>query len=244
MIQVIHRAFDILEYIASKKEEPQSLGDIADHFKLNHATCANIIKTMVNRRYLSQIGPKKGYVLGAKSYELSGGTYKKDLLEAAKADMEDLTATLNENAVLAVLNGNMRIIVYSTFSQQDLQVRTSKEKDVFDSASGRLLFSMMSDAEISRFLVKYGYPSETVWKEASTETSLFDTVKQIREEQLAIQLTQNKQIIGLAVPVYVDKKVVASLSIYMPEYRYMLVDKTKVATLLRDTANRISKKFS
>ena len=64
MIQVVNRALDILEFIAKDKNKIYSLTEIADALELNHATCANIIKTMVNRNFIDQIGHKKGYRLG------------------------------------------------------------------------------------------------------------------------------------------------------------------------------------
>ena len=244
MIQVLHRAFDILEFISAEPESPKALGEIADNFGLNHATCANIMKTMVNRRYLVQKGTKKGYILGPRAYSLTGNTsYKKDILEASKTEMDDLTKELNENTVLAILNENKRIIIYSTSAEQDLQVRTADEKIVYDSASGRLLFSMMSDLEIDRFLNRYGLPSGEMWKEAATKEDMMKTVKTIRHEQLATQMTMNRQIIGLAVPVYKAGQVIASLSVYMPEYRYMLADKMNVVALLKATSERITKKL-
>jgi DNA-binding IclR family transcriptional regulator len=244
MIQVLHRAFDILEFISAEPESPKALGEIADNFGLNHGTCANILKTMVGRRYLVQKGTKKGYILGPKAYSLTGNTsYKTDILEAARKEMEDLTKNLNENAVLAILNENIRSILFSTSSEQDLQVRTADEKIVYDSASGRLLFSMLSDVEIERFLNRYGLPSSEMWKEAATREDLMKIVKTIRQEQLAMQVTMNRQVIGLAVPVYRTGQVIASLSVYMPEYRYMMADKMNIVTVLKATADKITKKL-
>ena len=61
MIQVINRAFDILEYIAKDPDKPKALGEIASDLDLNAGTCANIIKTMVARKYLEKIDKQKGY---------------------------------------------------------------------------------------------------------------------------------------------------------------------------------------
>jgi DNA-binding IclR family transcriptional regulator len=72
MIQVLHRAFDILELCASDKEKAHTLSEIAEKLQLNPTTCANIIKTMVTRNYLEQVGYKKGYRLGAKAFHLTG----------------------------------------------------------------------------------------------------------------------------------------------------------------------------
>lgn len=62
MIQVINRAFDILEFVATDPTRPKSLTEVAEAAGLNQGTCANIMKTMVNRRYLDQVVPRKDIV--------------------------------------------------------------------------------------------------------------------------------------------------------------------------------------
>ncbi|MCE6991272.1 IclR family transcriptional regulator [Dyadobacter sp. CY323] len=244
MIQVINRALDILEIISANPEKPRSLGDIADNLGLNHGTCANIIKTLVSRKYLEQVGTKKGYVLGSRAYTLSGNdAYRKDLIEMSAPEMEKLTALINENSLLAILNGENRIVIHRISAEQELQVRTAEEKHVYDSASGRLLLAMLPDIDIERFIAKYGLPSELVWKEAHSPEGLMEAIGKIRAERCALQVLPGRQVIGLAVAIQKNSKVVASLSIYLPEYRYMNMDKIALVEKLKSTADRISQKL-
>ena len=245
MIQVLHRALDIMELIAADPERPKSLGEIADALGLNHGTCANIMKTLVSRKYLEQLGAKKGYVLGSKSFALSGNdAYRKDLIEAAAPEMEKLTAAIRENSILAVLHGENRIVIHRVNAEQELQVRTMDEKHVYDSASGRLLLGMMSDAEIDRFINKYGLPSAGMWAEASTPEGMKTAVEQIRREQCSFQMLPGRQVVGLGVAIKKNGRVIASLSIYLPEYRYMAIDKVKLVADLKATSDRISSNLS
>lgn len=244
MIQVVHRALDILEIIAAEPEKPKSLGEIANALGLNHGTCANIMKTLVSRKYLEQVGTKKGYILGSRSYTLSGNdAYRKDLIEAAAPEMEKLTAATNENSLLAVLSGDKRIAIHRISAEQELQVRTADEKHVYDAASGRLLLAMLTDAEIERFTNKYGVPSAEMWSEASSEERLRTVVAQIRREECAFQVLPGRQVVGLAVPVFKHDRIVASLSIYLPEYRFMAIDKMTLVNQLKSTAQKISDKL-
>nr|WP_295926261.1 IclR family transcriptional regulator [uncultured Dyadobacter sp.] len=244
MIQVVNRALDILEIVAAEPERPKSLGEIANSLALNHGTCANIMKTLVARKYIEQVGTKKGYILGSRSYTLSGNdAYRKDLIEAAAPEMEKLTNATNENSLLAVLNGDKRIAIHRVSAEQELQVRTADEKHIYDSASGRLLFAMFSDAEIERFISKYGMPSPEMWVEASTDEGLRAVTAQIRREHCAFQVLPGRQVVGLAVPVYKNERIVASLSIYLPEYRFMAIDKLTLINLLKTTAQKITQKL-
>ena len=49
MIQVINRALNILEIIAHDHNKEWGLSEIANELELNHGTCANILKTLVQR---------------------------------------------------------------------------------------------------------------------------------------------------------------------------------------------------
>lgn len=245
MIQVIHRAIDIIEFIAREPERPKALGEVAEAVGLNHATCANILKTLVAREFIEQIGAKKGYLLGAKAYALTGNDgYRKDLIEAATEEMNRLTVALNENLLLAVLKGNQRIVLTRTTSEHDLQVRTADQKDVFNTASGRLLLAFLPEVELEKFIQKYGLPAAEIWPEAATTEGLKAALAQIRHEELAIQATAGRQVIGLAVPVRKAEKVVASLSVYLPEYRYMMTDKARLVRDLLGAASVISGKLA
>ena len=64
MIQVVNRAFDILELVALKGDNDVGLGEIADTLGLNHGTCANILKTMIYREYIEKTSSRGGYRLG------------------------------------------------------------------------------------------------------------------------------------------------------------------------------------
>lgn len=54
MIQVINRSVDILEYVAEDIYRPKLLGNIAKDLNLNVATCANIVKTLIDRGLLKK----------------------------------------------------------------------------------------------------------------------------------------------------------------------------------------------
>jgi len=244
MIQVINRALDLLELIAEEPELPKSLGDLADRLGLNHGTCANILKTLVARGYVEQIGAKKGYMLGAKAYNLTGNeAYRKDLIEAARSPMEALTQQLNENCLLAVQKENQRLVIFRTYAEQDLQVRTAEEKPLYDSASGRLLLAMLPKEKQQRFVARYGLPEADIWPEATQEVSLLGALERIRREAFALQTIPSRHIVGLAVPIYRNSQVVASLGIYLPEYRYMISDKQQMLQSVRQTADLISKRL-
>lgn len=244
MIQVINRGLDILELIAKDPERAVSLTEIADTLGLNHATCANIIKTFVNRGYIEQIGHKKGYRLGPKTYSITGNfSYKRDLVLAAKDILQDLTQKVNENTLLAVIKENRRLVVYDVAADQDLQVRTSPDKPLYESATGRLLLAYLTDLELETFAQKYGLPEKEIWEEAVTLHGFKTALAKIRKDGIAIQVT-TRHIVGIAVPVSKNDKVIASLGLFLPETRFVGNTKKSIVADIKAAAAQLNKKLA
>lgn len=243
MIQVVNRALDILEFVGRDPETPSTLGEIAGELELNAATCANIIKTLVTRKYLDKIDRSKGYCLGPKAYALSSNMgYRKSLVDAAQGELEALTKKINENSLLAVLNEDLRIAIARASSAQAIQANTASEKKAYDAASGRLLVATLGEQELERFIARYGLPQADAWRSVQSKKALLAELKKIRTEGYALQIT-DREIVGLAVPVTSRDKVVASISVYLPLHRFNKEKKNELLTLLRRTAARIEKNY-
>lgn len=244
MIQVINRAFDIIEFVARDTKKDYALSEIADALKLNHATCANILKTMVERNYLEQTGYKKGYRLGHMMQQITGNnSYEQELMNAATDEMEKLTQKMNETSLLAVLRKNTRIALHHVNANRDLMVKSSVEKLAYDSASGRFLVAMLDDQKLDEFLRKYGLPSTDIWKEASTERSFKNEIQKIRRVAYATQTTKT-HIVGIATGIAKGKQTVASLSMYLPESRCSEKVLRDIIVQLHKTSELIGRKIS
>ena len=240
MIQVIHRALNILEFIAQHPQRDYSLTEIADQHQLNHGTCANILKTLVTRGYIEQIGHKKGYRLGAMSYHLTRNpAYKRDLILAAEGPMRQLTQTVNETSLLAIVLNDRRITLHSVECDHDIQARGNVDRPVYDSATGRLLLAYRPDIEQVRFARTYGLPADEMWPGIGTEDQLVEALAQLREAGLSIVVT-NRQIVGLAVPVRQQGQVVAALGVFLPETRYTDAHREEIIRELRAAGARVS----
>jgi DNA-binding IclR family transcriptional regulator len=244
VIQVIQRALDILEFVAKDPERPKVLGEIYKDLGLNAATCANIVKTLVARGYLDKLNRQKGYILGPLAYGLGGNPgYKKELVDAAKDEMEKLTKKLNENSLLCLLKGDLRVVIERIQSNNDLQANTAVEKRAYDSASGRLLVSMLPELELENFITKYGLPNTDEWEGATSAKTFRKQINNIRSVGFAQQITRN-QIIGIAFPVKKDEAVIAALSVYMPLVRFNKLKKESIFKLINNASIKISRLLS
>ncbi len=244
MIQVLHRAFDILELLAKDRERSFTLSEIAGQLGLNHATCANILKTMVTRQYIEQLGPKKGYHLGQMSYALTGNfTYRRDLVRIAEPAMQHLSQTINETVILAILKDDKRIMIGEFLSEQDIQVRTTKEKNAYDTATGRLLIGWLPGKERDTFIRKYGLPAADIWPEAQTADSLESAFQLLRDQGFSTQVS-SRQIIGLAVPLKRQETVIAALGVFLPVFRHDATIQQRILREMQQAALQISEQLN
>jgi DNA-binding IclR family transcriptional regulator len=239
MVLVILKAFDILEFVAQDQSRAFSLTEIADGLGLNQATCANILSTLVHKHYLEHLGKKKGYRLGPMAFALTRNeAYGQNLIAAAREPMEALTARLNETSLLGVIRNQKRYILHLVNSDQDLQVRSRTERNVYETATGRLLLAYLTPKEREHFLRVNGLPPADLWPEASTPETFQETLTKITHDELAA--TQSRShIIGLAVPIRQSEKVVAALSVFLPEVRCSAARRKELIAALRQTAERI-----
>lgn len=235
MVLVVIKALDVLEYLGQDQERAFTLTEISESLDFNQATCANILKTLVSRNYVEHMGRKKGYKLGHMAFNLP---YNQDLILAAKEVMEDLTAKLNETSLLGVLRNQKRFILHLVNSDQDLQVRSRSERNVYETASGRILLAYLSKNERDNFIASNGLPAELVWKEATTPEAMHEALDKIAQDELVITYSM-KHIIGVAVPIHKDEKVIAALSVFLPEIRFSAAKKKEIVQAMKAAAKLI-----
>jgi len=239
MIQVVNRALDILKILAQNSDKKFTLGEIADTLNLNHGTCANIIKTLVNRGFIENYGKKQGYSLGPEAYHLTDNfPYKKELLVIASEPIKNLGLKLNESCILASLKANNRITLYQVTNTHELQVNTRQEKDAYLTATGRVILAFKTPDEQEKYIHEYGLPNE-MWPEVKNNRDLILELNKIKEKQMAIHHADS-DVVGLAVPIFKKDKVLASLGVYLPETRFKYKFQQSIITELEKTAKYIN----
>jgi len=239
MILVLDKALDILEHLAQDRERAYILGEIAEALRMNQATCANILKTLTNRNYVEHVGKRKGYRLGQMAYTLTSDlSQSTSLLLAAKEVMEKLTAELGETSLLGILRNYKRFALHQVHSNQDLQARSHSERNVYETASGRVLLAHTSQKELENWLRAIGLPQPDVWREASTRAGLESALEKIKEKELAIVYT-TAHVVGLAVPIKQNNSVIAALSIFLPEIRCSASRQEEIIQALRKSVKAI-----
>ncbi len=221
MIQVLNRAFDILDYLAEEPETVRTLSNIVARVKLHPATCANIIRTLVSRTYVEQTGHRKGYVLGPMAYYLARrGPYRKSLIEIAQPHITALADTVREHVLLAVIRGNKRFVLCE--AEGNPTVRINEElrlgADIYGTATGRLLLAYLPAPQLAVSLSTQGSPGK-FWPEAATEKNMRRRLDEIRRAGFVVHQSCS-DLTGIAFPVREQGEVTAALGLFLLAHRF------------------------
>lgn len=241
MVQSVHRVFELLELVAREPEVPQHLGALAEAAHLPAPTAARLLETLCELDYVEQIGRKKGYRLGIKSFRLGArGTYCRDLVQASEVVLRELSLRVKEPSGVSVLRNGKRFIVSSADSDQAIGVKMSQltEQPVYGAATGRLMLAYMSQEDRDAFVRKYGGPTEEELPGVSDVAELEPHFADIRKRGYEIHITP-KDVVGFAVPLRRGGAVTAGVGIYLPLYRYEKLKPEDLLTPLRAAARQI-----
>lgn len=245
MIKVIDKAFNIVEHLASDPYKVFSLADIADEFGMDHGTCANILKTMALRGYVQKSGPRQGYKLGYKFYDLSGVPVSNDELTAlAQPFVNELAEKINESVILSSIKNDKRVVLFHTVPQQEIVVKTNIEKNIYATNTGRVILAHYSPEKLSRIIGRIGLPAKEDWPEVFTSGRLdSQMINRLTEIRLAgYEIYRSKNIEGVAAPLFRDGKVVGSIGVYLPLFR--MKDEKFIIDSVLDSARRFNSIYS
>ena len=228
MIQVAHRVFDILELLATNIDREFRLGEIADSLNLNHATCANILKTMIERGYITKVYPHKTYTLGPMVYQLPRGrNYQRSLVRAARPVMAQLAEQLQESVVLTILEQGRCYIIDEVKSLHlpAVQFDPLYIRGLDSKATTRVLLAHLSRTE--RESVRQLNPAEQVQAgQPANDADWHQMLDTVRSQ--AVHVYADGATIGLAAPVWRQGDMVAALGVYLPSERFRQLDRSRL----------------
>ena len=111
-IQVLERAFHVLELVAQDTERPHTVGELAELSGLKVQTLSKIVRTMTQLGYLENTGRKKGYVIGEKLLRLSETYRDLDALRRlVRPHLRIYAEQIGEYICFSVLRGYYKRIV-------------------------------------------------------------------------------------------------------------------------------------
>ena len=147
MIQVLNKAFRLLEYMAKEPDRPHPLGELAEKIGASPAACSHLVKTIQFNGYLEQTEKRGGYTLGPMAYYLGRhGGYREDLIVRIRPCVQKLSEETGETALFARLNFTKKYVLCSCQTKNPIHVDDSLLylDTIYETASGRVLLAHLN----------------------------------------------------------------------------------------------------
>lgn len=227
MIKVLHKAFDLLESMAAYKDRVFTLSELSEIIQEKPSTCANIVKTLCERGYLSRIEPK-GYKLGPVARRLDyNTTLDVKLMNHARDVMEQLVRQFEATGVLSVLRRGKKKVLDDYRSDSDLVINRTirKDRELYATSTGLVLTAF---AEI---------PDESVITEEFESMEQYLQIRSFIQKEHYIAITIRPKVLEVAAAVFYKEQIAASVAVYLPEF---LVSEAEKRTLIQAVCNAAS----
>lgn len=242
MIQVIKRAFNIIECVADRGT--LTLKEISDHAGIRNTTASNILKTLIDLGYLQKTAFNT-YSIGGKMLTTAAKDIKRNtLLAFAESCIRDLSEQAHESVVFAVLHKGERCAIAEATYNQGVTVNTSmfQKTPIYSTATGMILLAYASDEEVKEIIEKNALFERNKWPGVRSQRDLSSAINEIKKGKYVVKVIDNSpEVVGVAVPVvYPDGRLCASLGVYLPLGRFTGSHKREVVEKLIAAGERVS----
>lgn len=132
------------------------------------STCVRLLRDLVALGWADQSGPRGGYRIGPRAASLAHeGAYRGRLVGEAQQLVTQLAHRLGGQVLIAVLRGERRLIVLRAEGDGD-PLCLEEERELYASASGRLLVAHLAWRARLRLVERIGLPDRRRWPGVAT----------------------------------------------------------------------------
>jgi IclR family transcriptional regulator, KDG regulon repressor len=132
------------------------------------STCVRLLRDLVALGWADQHGPRGGYRIGPRAASLAhDGPYRGRLVSEAQALVTRLARRHGGQALIAVLRGERRLIILRAEGDGD-PLCLEEERELYNSASGRLLVAHLAWRARQRLVERIGLPDRRRWPGVAT----------------------------------------------------------------------------
>ncbi|MDR2983679.1 MAG: IclR family transcriptional regulator [Nocardiopsaceae bacterium] len=220
------------------------LSDASEHLGVAHSTAHRLLAMLAYYGFIRQEQDSRAYVAGPALVEIGLAAIRQmDIRLHARPVLEDLAASFAETAHLAVLEGAKVRYLDAVESSRALRVasRTGAALPANCTASGKAMLAALPESEVTAMFTAQELPALT--KQSVTSlASLLAELRETRERGYALNIEESEDgVASVAVPVSGRKDApVAALVVSAPVTRLDAASAERIATRLRDDAERLS----
>ncbi|MER3468453.1 MAG: IclR family transcriptional regulator [Thermoflexus sp.] len=245
-LQTIDRALGLLELIC-RAEDGFSLTELSQRAGLPKSTVHRLLATLSAHRLVAQDPQTNRYLPGIKIFELAQAVLQKlELRKQALPELQELCQRTNETVHLAILDDGDVIYIDKQESQQTIRMFSAigKRGPAHCTGVGKVLLAALPDHELEEIIRRKGLPRFT--DKTITDPELLRAhLAQVRQQGYAIDDTEHEpEIRCVACPIRDHTgRVIAAVSLTIPAFRATREQIEAMAPLVREYADRISRKM-
>jgi len=220
-IGVLVKSFRVLETMADMGE-PAPLRDIAKATDLPKGTLFRVLQTLCALGYVSQIETSGFYYLTSKVTYLGRNARQEDIKMLVLPHMKSLHQRFNETVNLGILEGTFVYYIAAIEARRALawRVPTGTRDLFYCTALGRAIVAFLGpkqrDALVRHTTLKTR-TAHTVMSRDKLEAILDETCR----TGIAVEIEENDDgVVCIGAPVFLDDRVVASISLSIPSSRF------------------------
>lgn len=160
--QLLARATLLLVHLG-RHPDGLSLRALAAETAVPPSTCVRLLRDLVVLGWADQSGPRGGYRLGPRAASLAHDQpYRGRLVAVAQPLVAALARRLGAQVLVAVLRGDRRLVVLRAEGDGD-PLCLAEERELYASASGRLLVAHLAWRARRRLVGRIGLPTPRAW---------------------------------------------------------------------------------
>lgn len=149
----IEKAMSALQLLVDSGGEIR-VGDTSRHLDVTRSSASRLLASMARGGLLEQDPGSQRYRAGILTVQLAACFHRSfDLVEQAQKDMEELAQKSEHSVWLGVLSGAEIVVLKTMRGSQPIQftVETGHRLSAVNTAMGRALLALKSEAEIRKF---------------------------------------------------------------------------------------------
>lgn len=240
MIQVIERAFNILEHL--RNHQVLSLGALAKRSGVNKSTLCNILRTMAGLGYVENDG-RGNYRISEKFKQLAQPLPEEELLRSQCMHFcKKLAEETCESGVIATLRHQSLLVLAQSQYPRSLMISMTvyENLSLYHSVSGRIILAFLKPSELDEIIDSRGYPGAE-WDGIETHAGLEDACRKLRKTQLSVMVNRADGIKAFAMPVFdAKRRICGSAGLTVPLFRLDEKKEAEILGILRECVTKLS----
>ena len=200
MIKIIPKIITLLEIFATGNVF--SFQDIQNKTNLTRSNLSHLLQALCEEQILEKVSYGH-YRRGIRLTSLCMTTNPwEELLSKVSRCADNLMLWINDIAVVAMRDRNMRLTLVKKLPEQQIQLEQKKSylADWYNTANGRVLLAYAPENVLLQVLRRWGIPDKKEWKEVTSLPKLVKELEVIRNQGFA-KLQIDESLCALGVPI-------------------------------------------